>query len=57
MMTNSAMRTGATTSSEPSSLTFLTGGGEMAARIAGHDWAATKLGPIERWPASPATSS
>jgi len=29
------------------SLTFLTGGGQMAARIAGHDWRATPLGPIE----------
>src|SRR5215217_3633408 len=26
--------------------------GEMAARIAGHDWAATPLGPIEHWPQS-----
>lgn len=34
------------------SLTFLTGGGQMAARIAGHDWRATKLGPIADWPAA-----
>jgi len=34
------------------SLTFLTGGGQMAARIAGHDWRATPLGPIEGWPAA-----
>src|SRR4051812_5328664 len=40
------------TPSLPSSLTFLTGGGEMAARIARHDWAATPLGPIEFWPAA-----
>jgi len=26
--------------------------GEMAARIAEHDWAATPLGPIEGWPQS-----
>jgi PAS domain S-box-containing protein len=32
------------------SLTFLTGGGQMAARIAAHDWRATPLGPIEHWP-------
>jgi PAS domain S-box-containing protein len=37
---------------ERSSLTFLTGGGDMAARIARHDWAATPLGPIEHWPAA-----
>jgi PAS domain S-box-containing protein len=35
------------TTSRPS---FLTGGGQMAARIAGHDWAASPLGPIEGWP-------
>jgi PAS domain S-box-containing protein len=34
------------------SLTFLTGGGQMAARIADHDWRATPLGPIEGWPAA-----
>jgi PAS domain S-box-containing protein len=34
------------------SLTFLTGGGQMAARIAAHDWRATPLGPIEVWPAA-----
>ena len=34
------------------SLTFLTGGGQMAARIADHDWRATALGPIEHWPAA-----
>ena len=28
---------------------FLKGGGEMATRIAGHDWSAT-LGPVEAWP-------
>ena len=34
------------------SLTFLTGGGQMAARIAAHDWRATPLGPVEDWPAA-----
>lgn len=34
------------------SLTFLTGGGQMAARIAQRDWRATPLGPIEDWPAA-----
>ncbi|KQV36019.1 PAS domain-containing sensor histidine kinase [Massilia sp. Root335] len=34
------------------SLTFLTGGGQTAARIAAHDWRATPLGPIEDWPAA-----
>ncbi|MBY8872696.1 SpoIIE family protein phosphatase [Micromonospora sp. PLK6-60] len=27
-------------------------GGEMGARIAAHDWAATPLGPVEKWPQS-----
>ena len=31
--------------------TFLRGGGEMAGRIAAHDWSAS-LGPIDAWPAS-----
>jgi len=31
---------------------FLSGGGEAAEIIAGFDWAATALGPIESWPAS-----
>ncbi|MGB7976816.1 MAG: ATP-binding protein [Roseiarcus sp.] len=31
---------------------FLSGGGEAAEIIAGFDWAATPLGPIENWPAS-----
>jgi PAS domain S-box-containing protein len=34
------------------SLTFLTGGGRMAARIAAHDWDATPIGPIGDWPAA-----
>ena len=34
------------------SLTFLTGGGQMAARIAAHDWRATPLGPVEGWPSA-----
>ncbi|MBU6266070.1 MAG: PAS domain-containing protein [Sphingomonadales bacterium] len=29
---------------------FLEGGGEMARRIAGFDWAATPIGPIDAWP-------
>jgi PAS domain S-box-containing protein len=35
-----------------SSLSFLTGGGRMAERIAQYDWAGTALGPIEGWPAA-----
>ena len=31
---------------------FLRGGGEMGQRIRAHDWAATPLGPAERWPQS-----
>ena len=31
---------------------FLAAGGETAALIAGHDWAATGLGPIDEWPTS-----
>src|SRR3954453_10795942 len=31
---------------------FLAGGGEVARRIAAHDWAPTPLGPPETWPAS-----
>jgi len=34
------------------SLTFLTGGGHAAARIAAHDWRATPLGPVDGWPAA-----
>jgi PAS domain S-box-containing protein len=30
---------------------FLAGGGDMAARIAGHDWSAS-LGPLDSWPQS-----
>ena len=29
---------------------WLAGAGEMAERVRGHDWAATPLSPIERWP-------
>jgi PAS domain S-box-containing protein len=36
----------------PSSLSFLTGGGQMAARIAQHDWADSPIGPIAGWPAA-----
>lgn len=31
---------------------FLAAGGEMAGRIAAHDWASTPAGPIEGWPTS-----
>lgn len=31
---------------------FLSGGGETAGLIRHHDWAATPLGPIEKWPPS-----
>src|SRR3954447_11780749 len=31
---------------------FLLGGGEMGARMRAKDWAATALGPAERWPQS-----
>ncbi len=31
---------------------FLTGGGEMAQRIAAYDWSSSPLGPIESWPQS-----
>ena len=31
-------------------LSWPLGGGEMAARIRAHDWAATPLGPVEAWP-------
>jgi PAS domain S-box-containing protein len=33
-------------------LHFFSGGGEMAERCRAHDWAATPLGPPERWPES-----
>ncbi len=36
----------------PSAADFLTGGGEMGARIRAHDWRATPLGPPESWPQS-----
>src|SRR3546814_5381427 len=31
---------------------FLAGGGDMGARIRSFDWAATSIGPPERWPTS-----
>ncbi|MGE4239836.1 PAS domain-containing protein [Ramlibacter sp.] len=34
----------------PSEFPFLRGGGELARLIAAHDWSATALGPLERWP-------
>jgi signal transduction histidine kinase len=37
---------------DPARHPFLHGGGEMARRIAAHDWNATPLGPIEDWPQS-----
>jgi hypothetical protein len=30
----------------------LAGGGEMGALVRRHDWSATPLGPVERWPQS-----
>ena len=36
----------------PSMPQFLASGGQMGARVASHDWAATPLGPIASWPAS-----
>ncbi len=36
---------------------FLSGGGEMAGRIAARDWAATPLGAIETWPQSLKTAT
>jgi signal transduction histidine kinase/PAS domain-containing protein len=36
----------------PARYPFLSGGGEAAEIIAGFEWAATPLGPIESWPAS-----
>src|SRR5690348_5237631 len=30
----------------------LAGGGEMAALVRAHDWAATPLGPVDSWPPS-----
>ena len=36
----------------PARYPFLSGGGEAAEIIAGFDWAATPLGPIELWPTS-----
>ncbi|RCL24765.1 hybrid sensor histidine kinase/response regulator [Pseudomonas sp. AFG_SD02_1510_Pfu_092] len=35
---------------------WLDGGGRMAERIRNHDWAATPLGPLQRWPAALKTS-
>jgi len=37
-------------------LAFLSGGKELGALIAAHDWSATPLGPIERWDISLKTS-
>lgn len=35
---------------------FLSGGGEMGARMRAHDWASTPFGPVETWPQSLRTS-
>lgn len=31
---------------------FLSGGGELGARIRAFDWSSMPLGPVERWPQS-----
>jgi hypothetical protein len=36
---------------------FLSGGGDLGARIAGFDWSTTPLGPIETWPQSLKTAT
>ncbi|MDP9364416.1 MAG: GAF domain-containing protein, partial [Chloroflexota bacterium] len=36
----------------PSPRSVFAGGGEMAALMRGHDWAATPLGPVDGWPRS-----
>jgi signal transduction histidine kinase len=36
----------------PATADFLSGGGEMGARIRVKDWSATPLGPVEQWPQS-----
>jgi PAS domain S-box-containing protein len=36
----------------PRGADFLTGGGEMGARMRAHDWSASPLGPPETWPQS-----
>ena len=41
---------------ERQDLPFLSGGGRMAALIAGFDWTPTALGPIEGWPQSVKTT-
>lgn len=41
---------------KPSSVDFLSGGGELGALMRACDWAATELGPIEQWPQSLRTS-
>lgn len=38
--------------SAPNEFAFLQAGGEMGRLIAGHDWAATSIGPIADWPQS-----
>jgi hypothetical protein len=36
----------------PGGVGFIAGGGEMGALVRAHDWAATPLGPVDRWPQS-----
>jgi len=38
-----------TSSSVPPETSFLSGGGEMGARIRAFDWAKSAIGPIETW--------
>ncbi|HKG22190.1 MAG TPA: response regulator, partial [Blastocatellia bacterium] len=40
----------------PDDKNFLSGGGEMGARMRAYDWSASPLGPVERWPQSLKTS-
>src|SRR3978361_1779172 len=37
-------------SASPAAPTFLAGGGQMGARMRGHDWSAAPLGQPETWP-------
>ena len=40
------------TKSEPPTVSFLSGGGEMGARMRAFDWSKTPLGPVDTWPQS-----
>jgi PAS domain S-box-containing protein len=46
------MHPGEPTPDRPNLLSFLNEGGTMGAAIRGHDWSASRLGPIEDWPQS-----